>query len=495
MPRKLEVPSLWRPLRTPIFRRLLAADVASDVGAFMQSVGAAWLMVSLGAGPMYVALVQTAATLPVFLFVLPAGAIGDIVDRRKLILFTEAWMVCAAVVLAAVTLTGVITPWLLLVLTFALSAGDAFETPTWRAILPELVTKEDLPAASALNAIEFNIARAVGPALAGILIATAGVGTAFMVNVASFCGVILVVARWKRPVRKRSTPPETVRGATVAAIRYVRYAPTIRGLMLRAGAGMFFAGALVMQAARGRWSNEAVASTAVAALGVTIIATGLVHALGGLVAVMLVSGGSWLIFISLLTALVQTMAPDWVRARVLATFMLVFQGGLAAGSAVWGSVGARAGVETALLWAGLGTIATTALGLVARLPDTADNVDPWNHWRMPAVVEDVAPGLEQGPVLVTVEYLVDPQHAKEFMRAIHKYERVRRRDGASRWGIYRDVEHPEVYLETFLVTSWAEHLRQHDRVTRGDGDLEDRLHSYVRGQPRVRHLVYVEAES
>ncbi len=529
MPRKLEAPSLWRPLRTPIFRRLLAADVASDVGTFMQSVGAAWLMVSLGAGPMYVALVQTAATLPFFLFALPAGAIGDIVDRRKLILFTEAWMVCAAVVLAAVTLTGVITPWLLLVLTFALSAGDAFETPTWRAILPELVTKEDLPAASALNAIEFNIARAVGPALAGILIATAGVGTAFLVNVASFCGVILVVARWKRPVRKRSTPPETVRGATVAAIRYVRYAPTIRGLMLRAGVVMFFAsaafallptlahsvsksamgygillgcfgagavaGALVMQAARGRWSNEAVASTAVAALGVTIIATGLVHALGGLVAVMLVSGGSWLIFISLLTALVQTMAPDWVRARVLAVFMLVFQGGLAAGSAVWGSVGARAGVETALLWAGLGTIATTALGLVARLPDTADNVDPWNHWRMPAVVEDVAPGLEQGPVLVTVEYLVDPQHAKEFMRAIHKYERVRRRDGASRWGIYRDVEHPEVYLETFLVTSWAEHLRQHDRATRGDGDLEDRLHSYVRGQPRVRHLVYVEAES
>ena len=299
MPRKLEVPSLWRPLRTPIFRRLLAADIASDVGTFMQGVGAAWLMVSLGAGPMYVALTQTAATLPFFLLALPAGAIGDIVDRRKLILFTEAWMVCVAVALAAVTLTGAITPWLLLALTFALSAGDAFETPTWRAILPELVTKEDLPAASALNAIEFNIARAVGPALAGILIATAGVGIAFLVNVVSFTGVILVVARWKRPVRKRSTPPETVRGATVAAIRYVRYAPAIRGLMLRSGVVMFFAsasfallptvahsvsksaieygillgcfgagavaGALVMQAARARWSNEAIASMAVAA--------------------------------------------------------------------------------------------------------------------------------------------------------------------------------------------------------------------------------------
>jgi len=529
MPRNPEVPSLWRPLRTPIFRQLLVADIASDVGTFMQGVGAAWLMVSLGAGPMYVALTQTAATLPFFLLALPAGAIGDIVDRRKLILFTEAWMVCAAVALAAVTLTGVITPWLLLALTFALSAGDAFETPTWRAILPELVTKEDLPAASALNAIEFNIARAVGPALAGILIATAGVGMAFLVNVASFTGVILVVARWKRPVRKRSTPPETVRGATVAAIRYVRYAPAIRGLLLRAGVVMFFAsasfallptvahsvsksamgyglllgsfgagavaGALVMQAARARWSNEPIATAAVAALGVTIIATGLVHGLGGLVVVMLVSGGAWLIFISLLTALVQTMAPDWVRARVLAVFMLVFQGGLAAGSAMWGSVGARAGVDTALLLAGLGTIATTALGLVARLPDATADVSPWNHWRMPAVVEDVAPGLEQGPVLVTVEYVVEPQHAKEFMRLIRKYERVRRRDGASRWGIYRDIEHPEVYLETFQVTSWAEHLRQHDRSTRGDGDLEDRLYSYARGEPRVRHLVYAKPEA
>jgi MFS family permease len=528
MPPKREVPSLWRPLRTPVFRRLLIADVVSDVGTFMQGVGAAWLMVSLGAGPLYVALTQTAATLPFFILALPAGAIGDIVDRRKLILFTEAWMVCAAVALAVVTLTGVITPWLLLALTFALSAGDAFETPTWRAVLPELVPKEDLPAASALNGIEFNIARAVGPALAGILIATAGVGTAFLVNVASFAGVILVVARWKRPARKRTTPPETIRGATVAAIRYVRYAPAIRGLMLRSGVVMFFAsasfallptvahsvlnspigygillgcfgagavaGAMVMQPARARWSTEAIASTAVAVLGVTMIATGLVHVLGGLVVVMLVGGAAWLIFISLFSALLQTLAPDWVRARVLAVFMLVSQGGLAAGSAVWGIVGARAGVETAFLWAGLGTIATTALAFVARLPDTTADVNPWNHWRVPAVVEDVAPALEQGPVLVTVEYSVDPQHAKEFLRAIHEYEHVRRRDGASRWGIYRDVEHPEVYVETFLVSSWAEHLRQHDRATRGDGDLEDRLHSYARGQPNVRHLLYAEAE-
>src|SRR5580704_15195239 len=202
----------------PLFRNLLIADIVSDVGTFMQTVGAAWLMVSLGAGPMYVALTQTASSLPFFVLALPAGSVGDIVDRRKLILYTETWMVGVSLALAILTIGGFMSPWLLLGLTCALSAGDAFETPTWRAILPELVGKDDLAAASALNGIEFNLARAVGPALAGVLIATAGIGTAFVVNFVSFFGVILVVARWKRPARIRpSAPVETLRGATIAA--------------------------------------------------------------------------------------------------------------------------------------------------------------------------------------------------------------------------------------------------------------------------------------
>src|ERR1700758_4472258 len=208
--------SAWRPLRGKTFRDLLIADIFSDVGTFMQSVGAAWLMVSLKAGPMYVALTQTASALPFFLFALPAGALGDIVDRRKLILFTEIWMAAIAITLAIVVVTGFISPWLLLALTFALSAGDAFETPTWRAVLPELVSKEDLPAASALNGIEFNFARAVGPGLAGIVIAAAGVGTAFLLNAVSFFGVLVVIARWRRPVRKPGAPPETVIGGAKA---------------------------------------------------------------------------------------------------------------------------------------------------------------------------------------------------------------------------------------------------------------------------------------
>src|SRR6202050_5459746 len=236
--------SLWRPLRVATFRNLLLADVVSDIGTFMQNVGAAWLVGSLGAGPIYVALTQTASSLPYFLLALPAGSAGDIVDRRKLILFTESWMMGVALLLAVLTIAGFMSPWLLLVLTFALSAGDAFETPTWGAILPELVPKEDLAPASALNGIEFNLARAVGPALAGIIIAAAGVATAFVANFVSFFGVILVVARWKRPVRKRTAPPETLTGATVAALRYVRHSPAILGVVVRTGLVIFFSSAL-----------------------------------------------------------------------------------------------------------------------------------------------------------------------------------------------------------------------------------------------------------
>src|SRR5271163_4252972 len=223
--------SLWRPLRVSTFRNLLIADVVSDIGTFMQNVGAAWLMVSLGAGPIYVALTQTASSLPYFVLALPAGSAGDIVDRRKLILFTETWMMSVALLLVVLTIAGLMSPWLLLVLTFALSAGDAFEAPTWRAILPELVPKEDLAPASALNGIEFNLARAVGPALAGVVIAAAGVAAAFVANFVSFFGVILVVLKWKRPIRQQTSPPETLSGATVDAIRYVRHSPAILAVL------------------------------------------------------------------------------------------------------------------------------------------------------------------------------------------------------------------------------------------------------------------------
>lgn len=516
-------PSFWRPLQVTVFRNLLLADVVSDAGSFMQNVGAAWLMVSLGAGPIYVALTQTAASLPYFLLALPAGSAGDIVDRRKLVLFTESWMMGVALVLAILTIAGLMSPWILLVLTFALSAGDAFETPAWRAILPELVPREDLAAASALNGIEFNLARAVGPALAGAIISVAGVATAFVANFVSFFGVILVVAKWKRPVRKRTAPPESFSGATVAAIRYVRNSPAILTVLLRTGVAMFFSsalfallptlsrsvdqhavgyglllgsfglgaiiGALLMPSARDRWTTESIVSAGIVLLGLVILAMSALHRLSMLAAVMLVGGAAWVVFISLINALVQNLAPDWVRARVLAIFILVYQGGYSLGTVAWGAVAQRSGVGTALACAGIGTIATAAIALFARLPESTADLSPWNHWRMPVIVGDVGTDIEKGPLLVTVQYAVIPEHAEEFLHAMNEFGRMRRRDGAYRWGIFRDAEVADRYLEIFLVNSWAEHLRQHERQTQADRELEDRISGYISAEPVVHHLI------
>lgn len=524
-----ETPTLWRPLRLQTFRNLLIADVVSDLGTFMQSVGAAWIMVSLNAGPLYVALTQTASALPFFVFALPAGAIGDIVDRRKLILFTEIWMAGVGIVLAGVTMTHHISPLWLLLLTFALSAGDAFESPTWRAVLPELVPKEDLASATALNGIEFNFARAIGPALAGVVIAIAGVGTAFLINAASFIGVVLVIARWKRQVRKRTAPPETLGGATAAAIRYVRYSPVLRRLFVRSGIVMFFAsgllallpsvahsvnkspigyglllgcfgfgavlGALLMQRARARWSAEVVVSGGVLVFGLATVAAGFFRFLTTLGVSMLIGGASWILFISLLNVLILTHTPDWVRARVLAVSMLVFQGAMAAGSAAWGIVATRTNIHVALVCAGVGTIASTVLGLFLKLPDKAVDLTPWVHWRLPTVLNEDPVAADAGPILVTVEYDVDPERIAPFIKAMHKYGRIRRRDGAYRWGIYRDLENPNRYVETFLVDSWAEHARQHERVTLADREVEDQARSYIRGTPIVRHLVYTTTKT
>ena len=512
--------SLWRPLRSPTFRNLLIANVVSDVGTFMQNVGAAWLMVSLNAGPMYVALTQTASALPFFLLALPAGAIGDIVDRRKLILYAELWMVTVAAILAAVTIGHLTSPLLLLILTFALAAGDAFESPSWRAVLPELVEKEDLAAASALNGIEFNFARAVGPALAGAVVALFGVGTAFVINTVSFGGVIAVIARWRRAPVKRSTPPETVAGATRAAIRYVRYSPEIRIVLARSGMVMFFAsgllallpsiakrmggssvgyglllgafgfgavlGALVLQSARSRFPADVVISSGIALFGLAAMAAGIFRSLWLLAPAMLVAGAAWVSFLSLFNVQLLNRAPDWVRARVLAFSLLVFQGAVAGGSAVWGGVAVRAGITQALIWAGGGAIVSAATALFLRVPDVGPDLTPWNHWRLPPVQTDV-----DGPVLVTVEYDVTPGSESEFLTAMREYGRIRRRDGASRWGISRDVEASNRYVETFIVSSWEEHMRQHDRLTRGDGELERRLSSYTRSGPIVRHLQYL----
>ena len=490
-------PSPWRPLANPTFRNLLAADLASDIGDFMQTVGAAWLMTSLTDSPLYIALIQTASAVPFFLLALPAGSIGDIVDRRKLILVTEMWMLGIAIALTVATATGTMTPWLLLLLTLGLSVGDAVEAPAWRAIFPEIVSKEDLSAGLALNGIEFNLARAVGPGLAGLIIAGVGVAAAFTLNALSFLGVIFVVAKWKRPVHESKVPTETFRGAMSAAIRYVRYSPGIRTLLLRSACLIFFTsafwamlpaaakqlsrspvayglllgffgtgavlGAILLQRASSKLSTETVLLIATAAFSAVLLSTAVLRTLWILCVLMLFGGAAWTVFMSIFNITVQKLAPDWVRARVLAVYLFVFQGSVALGSTLWGFTAQRTNVHMTLAAAGIGTATCMLLQPLFRLPNAASDLSAWNHWVKPAMVQEPDP--DEGPVLVTVKYVIDPANAPEFLEQIYKYQRVRRRDGATRWGVFFDTEAPDVYLESFLVDSWAEHQRQHDRFT------------------------------
>jgi len=429
-------PSPWRPLGNQTFRNLLAADLISDIGAFMQSVGAAWLMTSLTNSPLYIALIQTASALPFFLLALPAGSIGDIFDRRKLILGTETWMLGIAAVLAATTMAGAMKPWLLLLLTLWLSIGDAVESPAWRAIFPDLVNKDDLPAALTLNGIEFNLARAVGPGLAGFIIAAIGVAATFAFNAVSFLGVIVVVAKWNRPARKSKLPRETFRGATSAAVRYVRYSPGIRTLLLRSAFLIFFTssfwallptaarelskspvtygfllgffgagavlGAIVLQWTRSKLSTETILALATATFAAVVLSLAVLRTPLVLSAPMLLGGASWTMFMSLFNIMVQKLAPDWVRARVLAVYLFVFQGSVAAGSALWGFVALHTNVHVALTYASIGTGACLLLGPWFRLPNTSADLSGWNHWVKPTMLEEPDP--DEGPVLVTVKY-------------------------------------------------------------------------------------------
>jgi len=489
----------------------------------MQSVGAAWLMMSLTRNSLYIALIQTATALPFFLLALPAGSIGDIFDRRKLILGTETWMLGIAIVLTVATFAGVMTPWLLLLLTLGLSIGDAVESPTWRAIFPELVNnKEELPAALALNGIEFNLARALGPGLGGFIVAAVGVGAAFAFNALSFLGVIAVIAKWKRPARKSTLPVETFRGATSAAIRYVRYSPGIRRLLLRSAVLILFTssfwallptaarelskspiaygfllgffglgavlGAIVLQRTRSRLSTETLLNIATATFATIILSVALLRSPVILCFLMLVGGSSWTSIMSLFNIMVQELAPDWVRARVLAVYLFVFQGSVAAGSTVWGYVALHTNVHLTLVFASIGTGACLLLAPFFRLPNTNVDLSIWNHWVKPTMIQEPAP--DQGPVLVTVKYVIDPAKATEFLHQIHRYQRVRRRDGATSWGIFVDTEALNTYLESFKVDSWAEHERQHNRFTVADREIEKQVLSYAVKPVEVKHYIY-----
>src|SRR5436309_639261 len=374
----------------------------------MHDASAAWLMTGLAPSPLMVSLIQTATSLPVFLLALPAGALADIVDRRRMLLVTQAWMLVAATALGVCTVVGLTGPWLLLSLTFGMGLGNALNAPAWQATTPDLVPREELAAAVALGGISVNVARAVGPALGGLLVAALGAGWVFLLNAASFLGVVVALARWP----------------------------------LVAGGGLF------------------------------------------------IGGMAWMGAMSTLSVAAQNAVPAWVRARALAVGLLAVQGSMALGSLLWGVVATHSDIPTAL-------VAAAAMLLVGALASRRfalhglSNLDlrPDPRWSLPETACQLDG--DEGPVLVTLEYDVDPDQAEEFLRAVRRLESVRRRDGAIRWSVYRDTEDPHRWLEMFVVESWIEHLRQHERVTADDRALFEAAARFDRGGngPRVRHHI------
>jgi len=404
--------SPWAPLGEPLFRSLWIASVISYTGTWMQNVGAGWLMMQLTLNPLMIGLVQAAASLPVFLVILPAGALADMVDRRRFLLLAQGWMVLASGTLGILTLTSCVGPWVLLLFTFLLGLGAVMNDPAWQAITPELVPAKQHASAVALNSAGFNVARAVGPALGGIVVAAVGCGTTFLLNALSFLGVIVFLYRWQRPV-EAPPKPQRVLSAIGDGFRYVKQSGLAKSVLLRTGTfsiaavamlallpivarpfgasgygvllGCFglgaLLGALALPRLREELSVDGVVAAAILIFAGMTFAAGRTGTFALLCAVMLIAGAAWIGILACLNVAAQTMCPSYVRARALSFYLLVLQGGMAIGATLWGALANKIGVPDTL-----GTAAVVlALGVFALRGHriTANELD-----LTPAVVRD-----------------------------------------------------------------------------------------------------------
>jgi MFS family permease len=481
---------------------MASAQFLSNVGGWMQTIGAQELMLTLTTSATLVALIQTAAGLPVVLLAVPAGAIGDLVDRRQLLIASQSFMLLAALALAALALAGLLTPWVLLALIFAVGAGQTLTSPTWQTLQPELVAPEDRTQAIALGAVNQNLSRAIGPAIGGALYAASSAAALFFVNAASFVPVIGAVARWRGGARPTSAAaPEQVLGAMRAGARYIAASPSLRVILLRAGLFMFFAnsiwallplvartrlhlgsggyglllggvgigavaGAALLPRLRTRVSPQALmtASTLVFA-SVTLALAYL--SVGVLVAMVLVIGGfAWILVLSTVNSQYQSTLPGWAKARGMSYYLVIFQGGGALGSAVFGVLAQSSGLTHALLAAAIGLALVAVAGLrLPFKPIPPQDLLPTGDWPSPQLLGAKAPG---GPVMVTVEYRPRPGLEQDLLDTLHAARYARRRTGAVSWRVWRDAAETGHVLEQFVVGSWDEHLRQHERVSRRD---------------------------
>jgi len=487
--------SVRAPLRNRVYRDLFIASFVSNIGTWMQNVGAQWFLVEKHSSALIVALVQTASLGPTLVLGLLAGVLADLFDRRRLLMVLQSYAVLVTLALAVVTYLGRLGPTSLLMFTVALGCASALTGPAWQAIQPELVPREQIPAAATLSSVSANVARAIGPAIGGVVVAWAGPAAVFGINAISFAGIIVVLAGWKRPKQSAPIEREHFGQAIIAGLEYVRNGPIFRRILLRAGLFVFPASALLALlpvAAADRWhlgaSGYGVALGEIgfgAVLAVVIaaqvrqnVSANALLAVGAAVygcaplavawlpfaaatPVLVLSGMAWLITLTTLNAEAQLVLPRWVRARGLSVYLLVFTGSQALGSYMWGLVATRAGLNVALIWSAvlLGAAALSVAALPLR-PFPADrSLDVSTAWPEPTVVFEPHPN--DGPVLVNTRYRVSTENLDPFVEAMSAVRRSRLRTGGHSWRLYHSPEDPDTVIERFTVPSWSEFQRQH----------------------------------
>jgi predicted MFS family arabinose efflux permease len=509
------------------FAVLWTATVVSNTGGWMYSAASAWLMTGLDPSPLAVSLVQVATNLPTFLFALLAGALADIVDKRRLLIVVEAFITVSSTALAAFIWLDLITPGRLLFLTFLIETGAALTAPAWQSIVPQLVPRQDLPEALTANSVGVNVSRALGPALGGVITAAVGIAAPFWVNAGSNLGSIAGLLWWRAPqTGQRHLPTERLVSALRTGMRYARHSPHLRATLLRAVGFFLFASAywaLLPLVARDRIAGGprlygtllgVIGASAIGgafalprlkrqlgpdrlvaggAIGtaIALLLFGLARNPGTAIAASILAGISWIAVLSSLNVSAQFALPEWVRGRGLAVYMTVLFGTTTLGSAIWGEVAGAAGLPAAHFLAAAGALLAIPLTWRWKL-QTALGIDltPSMSWPAPLVIGHVEN--DQGPVMVTVEYRISPDDRAAFLTALERLSHERRRDGAYAWGIFEDTADRSRFLETFLIESWLEHLRQHERVTNADRMLQDHIHRLVQGTPKTTHLIAAE---
>ncbi|MCB1683728.1 MAG: MFS transporter [Pseudomonadales bacterium] len=524
-------PSALSPLQQPIFRAVWGASTFSNLGGMIQSVGAAWLMLSIAQSADMVALVQASVTLPIMLLSLVAGAVADNLDRRKVMLAAQSFMLAVSVGLALCAWSGLITPWLLLGFTFLIGCGGAFNAPAWQASVGDMVPRAELPGAVALNSMGFNLARSVGPAIGGAIVAAAGAAAAFALNAVSYIGLIVVLARWRPKVSPQILPPETLGIAMAAGIRYVAMSPTIRTVMARGalfsvGASSVMAlmpviakhlidggpltfglllgafgvgavmGAMSTARLRRRFSTEAIVAWSSIGFGFCAAATAVSTLLLLSMFALLIGGACWVLALSTFNVTVQMSAPRWVVARALSMYQMAIFGGMAGGSWMWGVIAETASVSTALLLASGVMLVCALSGRWLRLAETQDrNLDPLRLWQAPETAVPVES--QTGPVVITVEYVIREEDILEFLRVMADRRRIRRRDGALGWRLLRDLSDPEIWIERYETPTWLDYIRHNNRLTHDDAAIPERLRALHRGDapPRVRRMIERQTSS